>query len=66
MLRKTLGRNVKRLRLGRQLNQVTLAKRVGVSQPYIVALEKGRENPTLNTLAKLAKAFKVPVADLLK
>jgi|CXWL01.1.fsa_nt_gi transcriptional regulator with XRE-family HTH domain len=66
MLRKMLGKNMKRLRLELKLNQATVAKRVGVTQPYIVALEKGRENPTLATLEKLAKALKVSVAELVK
>lgn len=66
MIAKILGRNIKVLRDVRKLSQITLAKRVGVTQPYIVALEKGRENPTLATLEKLAKALKVTVAELVK
>lgn len=66
MLAKMLGRKLKALRTRRKLNQATLAKRVGVTQPYIVALEKGRENPTLRTLEKLAKALKMTVAELVK
>lgn len=50
----------------RELNQTTLAKRAWVTQPYIVALEKGRENPTLDVLERLAKALKVSVAELVK
>ena len=66
MVAKMLGRKLKALRTQRELSQMTLAKRVGVTQPYIVALEKGRENPTLSTLAKLAKALKVTVAELVE
>jgi transcriptional regulator with XRE-family HTH domain len=66
MLAKMLGRKLKTLRSQRELSQATLAKQVGVTQPYIAALEKGRENPTLSTLAKLAKALKVTVAELVE
>jgi transcriptional regulator with XRE-family HTH domain len=66
MVAKMLGQRIKIARTARKINQVTLAKRVGVTQPYIVALEKGRENPTLRTLARLAKALKVPFAELLE
>ncbi|MDR4469105.1 MAG: helix-turn-helix domain-containing protein [Nitrospira sp.] len=66
MIAKILGRNIKVLRDVRKLSQITLAKRVGVTQPYIVALEKGRENPTLATLEKLAKALKVKVSELVE
>lgn len=66
MLAKLLGRKLKELRIQHKLNQTTLAVRVGVTQPYIVSLEKGRENPTLSTLGKLAKALKVTVAELVE
>jgi transcriptional regulator with XRE-family HTH domain len=61
-----LGRRLKALRTARKLNQVTLAKRAGVTQPYIVAMEKGRENPTLDVLERLAKALKVSLAELVR
>ena len=55
---------MKQLRLRQKLNQATLAKRVGVTQPYIVALEKGRENPTLSILTKLANGLGVGIESL--
>jgi transcriptional regulator with XRE-family HTH domain len=63
MSAKMLGRTLKALRSARKLNQATLAQRAGVTQPYIVALEKGRENPTLNTLTMLAEVLEVKVRD---
>lgn len=63
MLLKMLGQRLKALRQQRSLKQATLAKRVGVTQPYIVALEKGRENPTLSTLARLADVLGVGITD---
>ena len=56
---------LKRLRTRQGLNQTDLAKKVRVTQAYIAMLEKGRENPTLDVLERLAKALKVPVKDLL-
>ena len=64
MIATMLGRQLRALRTQRGLNQITLAKRVGVTQPYIVALEKGRENPTLSTLGKLAEVLRVEIRDL--
>lgn len=49
-----------------KLNKTTLAKKAGVTQPYIVALGKGCENPTLDVRERLAKALKVPVGELLE
>jgi transcriptional regulator with XRE-family HTH domain len=61
-----LGKRLKALRTKCKLNQRTLAQRAGVTQPYVVALEKGRENPTLAVLERLAKALKVSVAELVE
>jgi DNA-binding XRE family transcriptional regulator/predicted RNase H-like HicB family nuclease len=40
-----------------KLTQAELAKRAGVSQQQIAKLEKPGENPTIGTLAKIAKAL---------
>ena len=66
MSAKMLGRKLKALRTARELNQTILAKRARVTQPYIVALEKGRENPSLAVLERLAKALKVTVGELVE
>ena len=60
------GTTLKALCTKRKLNQTTLAKKAGVTQPFIVALEKGRENLTLDVLERLAKALEVPVGELLE
>src|ERR1700748_2634609 len=41
-----------------------LAARSGVSKGVLVALEQGRSNPNLATLARIADAFGVPVTQL--
>jgi transcriptional regulator with XRE-family HTH domain len=43
-----------------------LAARSGVSKGVLVALEQGRSNPNLATLARLGDAFGVPVTRLLE
>ena len=58
---------LKRIRKGKGLSQLELAKRSHVAQGYISELEAGREkNPGIETLRKLAKALRVPVARLLE
>jgi transcriptional regulator with XRE-family HTH domain len=59
--------NLKALRTARGLTQVELAKKMKRKQAYIAQLESGTENnPTLDTLRRLAKALKVTVAELVK
>lgn len=56
-----VARTVKSLRTERGWSLDQLAARSGVSKGVLVALEQGRSNPNLATLARLADAFGVPV-----
>ena len=59
-------RRLKRLRKKKELTLDQLARRVGCSAPYIHMLETGKKNnPSLATLKRLAKALGVSVEQLL-
>lgn len=60
-----LAMKVKRMRTRRGLTQKALAKKAGISHGYLARLEIGRHDPSLSTLARLAKALGVPVGKLL-
>jgi transcriptional regulator with XRE-family HTH domain len=61
-----IGTVLRRLREGKGMSQLELAKNSTVAQGYISALEAGeKKNPGLDTLKKLAKALGVPVTELL-
>lgn len=66
MLARRMGRRLKVLRKERGINQADLAKKVRVTQAYIAMLERGRENPTLDVLQRLAKALKTTVGELVE
>lgn len=66
MAEKRLGMKLKQIRTQQGLNQTDMAKKVRVTQAYIAMLEKGRENPTLDVLRRLAKALKVSMAELVE
>ena len=57
---------LKRLRAEQEISQADLAKASGVSREYIARLELGRQDPTLGTMRKLAKALKVKVGALVE
>jgi transcriptional regulator with XRE-family HTH domain len=57
---------IKELRKEREWNQDDLAKRTKLSKGYIARLETKRHDPKLSTLMKIAKAFEITVADLLR
>lgn len=61
-----LDAKVKALREERELTQAALARKIGVTAPYISMLESGaRAAPSLPMLKKLARALGVPVTELL-
>ena len=66
MLARRMGIRLKVLRKERGINQADLAKKVRVTQAYIAMLERGRENPTLDVLQRLAKALKTTVGELVE
>jgi len=55
-----------RFREERGLSQTELAAKARISREYLWRLEAGRQDPTLGTLEKLAKALKVKVTELLE
>jgi len=57
---------LKRLREDRGMTQEALARKAGVSRAYLGRLEmkKGRHDPPLSRLRKLAKALRVKVSAL--
>ena len=63
---KRLAMRLKHLRKQRGLTQAQLAKKMGLSHGYLARLDIGMHDPPLSTLAKLAKALKVPVAELVE
>lgn len=54
-----LANQVAELRKKNRLTQTELAKRSGIPQSEISRIERGHANPTLSTLAALAKPLKV-------
>jgi len=58
----SLASRMKHLRELRQLSQSDLAKKSGVSQATIAHIEKGRKDPSVGTLRKIAEALDVAIA----
>jgi len=62
-----LSKNLRKLREQKGLSQDRLAKLADIANNTIIKIEQGEnQNPTLDTLKKLAKALAVSVDDLIK
>jgi len=58
-------KELKNARLNAEMTQKELAKKLGVHVNYYARLERGEENPSLETLKKLTKILKVKSSDIL-
>jgi transcriptional regulator with XRE-family HTH domain len=56
---------LRKIRQAKKLSQDALATRAGFTREYVNKIEAGRYDPPLSTLNSLARALKVPVAELL-
>lgn len=63
---KKLGENLKRIRTTKSMSQGDIARSLKVSRGFISNIENGKTNPTLATIAKLAKAIDVSIERLIK
>lgn len=57
----TYGEALHRVRKSKRINQGDLAKRVGITQSYLSQIERGKKNPTINTLTDISKELNVPL-----
>lgn len=64
-IRERLGRNIRLLREARGWSQEDYADRAGIHRTYVSGIERGRRNPTIDIVERLAAPFAVPVGNLL-
>lgn len=61
-----LGKNVRRIRLANGLTQEQLAVDAGIDLTYLGGIERGKRNPSLLVMARIARALSVRLPELLK
>jgi transcriptional regulator with XRE-family HTH domain len=61
-----LGENLKRIRTAKGISQGEISRILDVDKGFISNIEAGKTNPTLSTIAKIAKAVGVSVGELMK
>lgn len=60
-----IGKKLKEARLKIGLRQIDIAKKAEISVNYYARVERDEENPTIETLQKIAKVLKVRSSDIL-
>ncbi len=59
-----VGQQIRQLRMQRQMSQEELSFKAGLSPAHLGQIERAVKNPTIDTVAKIAGALDVPVAEL--
>jgi len=63
--RAIVGRNVRQLRMAKGMTQERLAFASDLDLTYIGGIERGRRNPSLLVMARIAEALDASIADLI-
>lgn len=58
-----VARNLRRLRVAKELSQEALAVDAGIDRTYVSRLERAMENPTVGVLERLASALDAEIVD---
>jgi transcriptional regulator with XRE-family HTH domain len=61
-----VARNIRRLRVAKGLSQEVLAVDAEIDRTYVSRLERGRENPTVAVLERLAKALSANIDEFFR
>lgn len=65
-VRHRVGLNLQTLRREKGMSQEELAYQANVHQTYLSGVERGRRNPSIMVLARIAVALGADIADLTK
>lgn len=63
---KRFGARIKKLRESKKLSQIALSERIGIEQPHLSNLERGKKEPGLRVIEMLAIGLDVPLGTLFK
>jgi transcriptional regulator with XRE-family HTH domain len=63
-LRKKFGQRLRQIRLDHRMTQERFAETLDISVDFLSLIERGRNAPSFETLDRIARHLKVPVADL--
>lgn len=64
--REVVGKNIRACRIDAGMTLEKLAEKADLSWPYLSEIERGRENISLDKLARLAKALNVTLSRLVE
>jgi len=65
-IKQMIGSRLAEIRSQKGMTQEHLAGEMGISSKYLSSIERGKENPTLNTLITLSEALNVDLGEIFR
>ena len=65
-IKQMIGMRIAELRSSKGFTQEKLAGKMEISSKYLSSIERGKENPTLDTLIKLSESLEVNIEDIFR
>jgi transcriptional regulator with XRE-family HTH domain len=65
-VRDRVGLNLQRLRREKGLSQEELADRASIHQTYLSGVERGKRNPSIAVLQRIAEALDTDIEDMVR
>ncbi|MBP7509037.1 MAG: helix-turn-helix transcriptional regulator [Prolixibacteraceae bacterium] len=65
-VKQMIGMRIAELRNSKGFTQERLADKTEISSKYLSSIERGKENPTLDTLIKLSESLGVNIEDIFR
>ena len=65
-IEKQLGMRIRYLRKNKKMSIEDLALEAGINKNYLSDLERGKRNPTIKVMEKIAVALEISISELVK
>ena len=63
-LKKLIGARIKDIRTKKEITQEQLSEKMGINPKYLSSIERGKENPTLNTIINLSESLEINIDEI--
>ncbi|MBI4823309.1 MAG: helix-turn-helix transcriptional regulator [Nitrospirae bacterium] len=63
-VKRLIGLRIRELRRSNGISQERLAEKAGISSKYLSSIERGKENPTLDTFIRLSGALNIEISEV--
>ena len=63
-IKQMIGARIKEIRNRKGLTQEQLSEKMEINPKYLSSIERGNENPTLNTLIRLSESLEVDLSEI--